>query len=179
MTNLIFQALSPDEDPTDEEELEDDDEEDISEFDVRGTTSNKSKNSSNSSHQSKHSFSEALERLQPAPPPSHPPPVRPANVTPSSHHARSSSLDLNNQHHKGQAPAVPPRNDLKQGISIASTSSSSNQESKNLQVNIHRTRERNSMIARTINELHQEVSDALEERIALEFRLEQLKSFGD
>ena len=35
------------------------------------------------------------------------------------------------------------------------------------------------MIARTINELHQEVSDALEERIQLEFHLEQIKSFGD
>lgn len=40
-------------------------------------------------------------------------------------------------------------------------------------------RERNSVIARTINELHQEVSDALEERIQLEFHLEQIKSFGD
>jgi RNAse (barnase) inhibitor barstar len=49
----------------------------------------------------------------------------------------------------------------------------------NLQISIHEYRERNSVVARTINELHQEVSDALEERIALEYQLEQLKSFGD
>ena len=50
---------------------------------------------------------------------------------------------------------------------------------KSLQRNIHEYRERNSVVARTINELHQEVSDTLEERIALEYQLEQLKSFGD
>ena len=50
---------------------------------------------------------------------------------------------------------------------------------KSLQRSIHEYRERNSVVARTINELHQEVSDTLEERIALEYQLEQLKSFGD
>lgn len=50
---------------------------------------------------------------------------------------------------------------------------------KYCQISIHEYRERNSVVARTINELHQEVSDALEERIALEYQLEQLKSFGD
>ena len=48
-----------------------------------------------------------------------------------------------------------------------------------LQCKIQEYREKNSVVARTINELHQEVSDALEERIALEYQLEQLKSFGD
>ena len=48
-----------------------------------------------------------------------------------------------------------------------------------LQCKIQEYRENNSVVARTINELHQEVSDALEERIALEYQLEQLKSFGD
>jgi FtsZ-binding cell division protein ZapB len=46
-------------------------------------------------------------------------------------------------------------------------------------MNIQQFKEKNSVIARTINELHQEVSDALEERIALEYQLEQIKSFGE
>ena len=50
---------------------------------------------------------------------------------------------------------------------------------RGLQISIHEYRERNSVVARTINELHQEVSDTLEERIALEYQLEQLKSFGE
>jgi len=50
---------------------------------------------------------------------------------------------------------------------------------RSLQLRIHQIKERNCIIARVTNELHQEVSDILEERIALEFHLEQLKSFGD
>ena len=52
-------------------------------------------------------------------------------------------------------------------------------DTKLLQISIQQTKERNSVVARTINELHQEVSDTLEERIALEYQLEQLKSFGE
>lgn len=52
-------------------------------------------------------------------------------------------------------------------------------DARSLQIRIQEYKERNSVVARTINELHQEVSDTLEERIALEFQLEQLKSFGE
>ena len=52
-------------------------------------------------------------------------------------------------------------------------------DTKLLQISIQQFKERNSVVARTINELHQEVSDTLEERIALEYQLEQLKSFGE
>ena len=84
-------------------------------------------------------------------------------------HARSSSLDLN----RGVGPpALPPRQ-LSSGVMSA------RRDCKSIQMNIGQYREKNSVIARTINELHQEVSDALEERIALEFQLEQLKSFGE
>ena len=47
-----------------------------------------------------------------------------------------------------------------------------------LQCKIQEIRENNSVVARTINELHQEVSDALEERIALEYQLEQGELFS-
>ena len=84
-------------------------------------------------------------------------------------HARSSSLDLN----RGVGPpALPPRQ-LSSGVMSA------RRDCKSFQMNIGQYKEKNSVIARTINELHQEVSDALEERIALEFQLEQLKSFGE
>ena len=52
-------------------------------------------------------------------------------------------------------------------------------DTRTLQISIQEYKEMNSVVARTINELHQEVSDTLEERIALEFQLEQLKSFGE
>lgn len=115
-------------------------------------------------------FSEALKRHQP-------PPLPPPR---GSGHARSSSLDLNRfssaaiSGSSARPPAPPPRS----GANPADAPSSA-KSSREMHINIHRYREQNSVIARTINELHQEVSDALEERIALEFQLEQLKSFGD
>ncbi|CAB4058588.1 REPS [Lepeophtheirus salmonis] len=57
--------------------------------------------------------------------------------------------------------------------------SNSSVNTKSYQQSIHSLKETNSILARTINELHQEVSDTLEERIALEYQLEQLKSFGE
>ncbi len=129
-----------------------------------------------------------------------PPPPRPGV---RSGHARSSSLDLNQ--FSGNAalsasgkppPAVPPRNHLDPASSSLRAATSERiveerpladpevsapppRDPRSLQLRIHQVKERNSVIARTINELHQEVSDTLEERIALEFHLEQLKSFGD
>lgn len=120
-------------------------------------------------------FSNALNKQRSPPPP---PPPRPSKT-----HARSSSLDLNHRYAGGQVPpAVPPRNNnqrITEEEEPSKVKSSSTRDAKQLQMSIHQYKERNSVIARTINELHQEVSDTLEERIALEFHLEQLKSFGD
>ena len=108
-----------------------------------------------------------------------PPPPRGSNSYTRSH-ARSSSLDLNNIQ-GGMRPPLPPRIDpLASAASTASTRGSGmTRDCRALQCKIQEYREKNSVVARTINELHQEVSDALEERIALEYQLEQLKSFGD
>ena len=94
-------------------------------------------------------------------------PVRPQQ------HARSSSLDLKQFRVNSQKPPqIPPRMNSQEKVLPT-------KESRSFNMNIQQYKEKNSVIARTINELHQEVSDALEERIALEFQLEQLKSFGD
>ena len=66
-----------------------------------------------------------------------------------------------------------------QSLKGQSAISELSRDTKLLQIGIQQFKERNSVVARTINELHQEVSDTLEERIALEFQLEQLKSFGE
>jgi len=118
-----------------------------------------------------------------------PPPTSGSSYTRS--HARSSSLDLNNLqnrelHHKNNSsqilhqrpPTLPPRVEHSRMSSIVSLTGMS-RDCRALQCKIQEIRENNSVVARTINELHQEVSDALEERIALEYQLEQLKSFGD
>lgn len=74
-------------------------------------------------------------------------------------------------------PPLPPRIDP--SAPQISRGSGMTRDCRALQCKIQEFREKNSVVARTINELHQEVSDALEERIALEYQLEQLKSFGD
>ncbi len=101
-------------------------------------------------------------------------------------HSRSSSLDLNQAAAAAaNKPALPPRepagalSSSSVGRIAEEGGAGDHDERRSLQMQIHRLREKNSMVARTINELHQEVSDTLEERIALEFHLEQLKSFGD
>ena len=103
--------------------------------------------------------------------PSPPLPPRSSTAGVGVGHARSSSLDLNRGGGVGP-PALPPRQ-LSSGVVTA------RRDCKSIQMNIGQYREKNSVVARTINELHQEVSDALEERIGLEFQLEQLKSFGE
>ena len=112
-----------------------------------------------------------LTKKEPSPPP---PPPRGSNSYTRSH-ARSSSLDLNNIQGVHPRPPLPPRIDP----SEKPRGSGMTRDCRALQCKIQEYREKNSVVARTINELHQEVSDALEERIALEYQLEQLKSFGD
>ena len=108
------------------------------------------------------------------------PPPRPGNVAAAVAgvgHTRSSSLDLNST--RGVVPpALPPRQ-MSSGVMRSAGVGSTSRDCRSIQASISQYKEKNSVIARTINELHQEVSDALEERIALEFQLEQIKSFGD
>ena len=125
----------------------------------------------------------------PPPPKSNvpPPPRAGSQSTNRPCHARSSSLDLKHfQGHQQQVqrhpPQVPPRQQQQQSSSLSSPPkqfASSTRDAKSLSMNIQQFKEKNSVIARTINELHQEVSDALEERIALEYQLDQIKSFGE
>ena len=122
----------------------------------------------------------------PAPPPRHPnssntttsvtSAVASASSSYTRSHTRSSSLDLNNFQQLTSRPPLPPRVDR---LTSLASKSGSGRDVRALQCKIQEFREKNSVCARTINELHQEVSDALEERIALEYQLEQLKSFGD
>ena len=88
-------------------------------------------------------------------------------------HAHSSSLDLNNIQGVHLRPPLSPHIDP----SVPTTRLTNDCQA--LQCKIQEYHEKNSVVACTNNELHQEVSDALEERIALEYQLEQLKSFGD
>ena len=78
-----------------------------------------------------------------------------------------------------QRPPLPPRVDRLTSLASISAMGSAGRDVRALQCKIQEYREKNSVVARTNNELHQEVSDVLEERIALEYQLEQLKSFGD
>ena len=106
-------------------------------------------------------------------------PGMPALAAATKQHTRSSSLDLNNTRGvRPPPPELPPRAAPAQTTSVDRPARPYG-ESRTYEMNIHQYQEKNSVIARTINELHQEVSDALEERIALEFQLEQLKSFGE
>ena len=116
----------------------------------------------------------------PPPPPRGPTttsiPTSVASASYTRSHARSSSLDLNNFQQLTSRPPLPPRVDR---LTSLASISGGGRDVRALQCKIQEYREKNSVCARTINELHQEVSDALEERIALEYQLEQLKSFGD
>uniref|UniRef100_A0A0K2UTF4 Putative LOC100161177 [Acyrthosiphon pisum] n=1 Tax=Lepeophtheirus salmonis TaxID=72036 RepID=A0A0K2UTF4_LEPSM len=105
--------------------------------------------------------------LHPPPPP---PPRYPLNRAPE-----PSPEYSNNQQQLRGASAVS-RAQRQAGEDLLSNSSVN---TKSYQQSIHSLKETNSILARTINELHQEVSDTLEERIALEYQLEQLKSFGE
>ena len=95
----------------------------------------------------------------------------PTSTPPRSPSPRASTTGA---HHMG---AFAFQNKQKSGGQCAMSELS--RDTKLLQISIQQFKERNSVVARTINELHQEVSDTLEERIALEYQLEQLKSFGE
>ena len=112
------------------------------------------------------------EGLPPCPPP-----------RPGKSHARSASLDLNHLSGQrsgggcaalsGMLPSVPPR-----GVSEGSGGGGVSGSSRDLHASIHSLRESVALLARTVGELGQEVSDTTEERVVLEYQLEQLRSIG-
>jgi len=111
------------------------------------------------------------EGLPPSPPP------RPGKT-----HARSSSLDLAqlNKRTAPQLPFLPPRaspgrrtSDSVEDIEYSA------RDNKEISANIHKYKESVALLTRTVTELNQEVADIMEERVVLEYQLEQLKSFGN
>jgi len=51
-------------------------------------------------------------------------------------------------------------------------------DSKELAASLHRYKETIALLGRTVQELSQEVNDTVEERVVLEYQLEQLKTIG-
>lgn len=117
------------------------------------------------------------------------PPARPAKS-----HARSSSLDLQAYHRRqaqGALPSLPsvpprsspflrpqefpsgPRDEIKDEIRDVL-----GRDTREISAEIHKYKESIALLSRTIAELGQEVSDTVEERVVLEYQLDQLKAIG-
>jgi len=126
------------------------------------------------------------------------PPARPAKS-----HARSSSLDLQAYKRGGtlpSLPSVPPRSSpffraqhsfeppaaaSNTNISTSNTTSSREEakdllgrDTREISAEIHKYKESVALLSRTLAELGQEVNDTLEERVVLEYQLDQLKAIG-
>lgn len=131
-----------------------------------------------------------LQRKKDAPPS---PPPRPSKT-----HARSSSLDLNQLsrqagHPHYQSPPFIPQRSVPHAANLKKMSDSSSdivattsdevvrdtRDSKEVSVSVHQYKETIAILSRTLAELGQEVADAVEERVVLEYQLDQLKSFGN
>jgi len=109
------------------------------------------------------------EGLPPSPPP------RPGKT-----HARSSSLDLAQFNKRGTLPFLPPRGSPARRTSDSTEEiHSSARDVREISASIHKKKESVALLTRTVTELSQEVSDIMEERVVLEYQLEQLKSFGN
>jgi len=116
------------------------------------------------------------------------PPARPAKS-----HARSSSLDLQAYRRGGampSLPSVPPRSSpffrAQHSFEPPTTTTTSREEARDLlgrdtkeiSAEIHKYKESIALLSRTLAELGQEVNDTLEERVVLEYQLDQLKAIG-
>lgn len=116
------------------------------------------------------------------------PPARPAKS-----HARSSSLDLQAYRRGGtlpSLPSVPPRSSpffrAQHSFEPPSSTTTSREEARDLlgrdtkeiSAEIHKYKESIALLSRTLAELGQEVNDTLEERVVLEYQLDQLKAIG-
>jgi len=106
------------------------------------------------------------EGLPPSPPP------RPGKT-----HTRSASLDLNKLNTKQSLPSLPPRASPYHKPSDTGEDSDA-RDTKELSASIHRYKESIALLSRTVQELSQEVNDTVEERVVLEYQLDQLKSIG-
>jgi len=114
------------------------------------------------------------EGIPPSPPP-----------RPGKSHTRSASLDLNHLNRRTAVPplpSVPPRSSPFHRASENHTDDTEdilNRDTKEISAGIHKFKESIALLTRTVTELGQEVSDTLEERVVLEYQLEQLKSIGN
>jgi hypothetical protein len=85
-------------------------------------------------------------------------------------------------------PSVPPRSSpfFRAQHSFEPPSSTSREEARDLlgrdtkeiSAEIHKYKESIALLSRTLAELGQEVNDTLEERVVLEYQLDQLKAIG-
>lgn len=107
------------------------------------------------------------EGLPPSPPP------RPGKT-----HNRSASLDLNKLSTKQSLPSIPPRASPYHKTSDTTGDDNDARDTKELSASIHRYKESIALLSRTVQELSQEVNDTVEERVVLEYQLDQLKSIG-
>jgi len=116
---------------------------------------------------------EGLPPLPPSPPP------RPGKT-----HMRSASLDLNklkDKHNPGSLPSLPPRASpfSKNGDGVGVSVEDDGRANKQITASIHRYKESIALLSRTVQELSQEVNDTVEERVVLEYQLDQLKTIGN
>jgi len=100
------------------------------------------------------------------------PPPRPGKT-----HKRSTSLDLNKLNTKQSLPSLPPRASPYHKTSDPGEDNDA-RDTKELSTSIHRYKESIALLSRTVQELSQEVNDTVEERVVLEYQLDQLKSIG-
>jgi len=114
---------------------------------------------------------EGLPPLPPSPPP------RPGKT-----HMRSASLDLNklkDKHNPGSLPSLPPRaSPFSKNGDVVSVEDDG-RDNKQITASIHRYKESIALLSRTVQELSQEVNDTVEERVVLEYQLDQLKTIGN
>jgi len=116
------------------------------------------------------------EGLPPSPPP-----------RPGKSHTRSASLDLNQmgRGRGGAPPSLPPRTaspcrdttdgagpGLEEGGGVT-------RDGRQISASIHKFKESIALLSRALAELGQEVNDTVEERVVLEYQLDQLKSIGN
>jgi len=116
---------------------------------------------------------EGLPPLPPSPPP------RPGKT-----HTRSASLDLNKLKDKhsvpSSLPSLPPRASPfnRNGEAVSTDTTDDGRDHREISASIHRYKESIALLGRTVQELSQEVNDTVEERVVLEYQLDQLKTIG-